>query len=155
MALVLLEVEMEFDANEDGNWTRLEGFPFVRRQQVEAIHPFYCVTKAGEDLSPFKLVGNQEIGVVELAVLVADGACTYRLDNQADGGIDMLASQNALILCDSEIDSGALSNIAAPGSGNTVKIYGFIGGQPAVVGECLGYGEGGYGEGGYGCGAAG
>lgn len=154
MAQVLLEVELDFDENDDGYWRPFEGFPFVRRMDVDALHPFFCVTKEGEALSPFKTVGNNEIDVVQLAVLVSDGACTWRLDGQLDGGVDMLASvQNVLILCDTVIDAGAISNIGAPGNGNIRKLYGLIAGQPAVEGECLGYGEGGYGEGGYGCGA--
>jgi len=146
MALVLLEVELEVDG------VPAEGFPYVRRLSIPALHPFLCVTKAGEPLSTYKTVGNNEVEVVELAVLHGDGPAFYRLDGDTSPGIEFGEGEHALILCDTNIDAGAVANIGAPGDGKTVKINGFIGGQPPVDGDCLGYGEGGYGEGGYGCG---
>lgn len=151
MIQVLLEVELEIDG------VPVERFPYVRRMDVGALHPFTRIAKAGVPLSMFETVGNLEIDPVELVVITADGPLTYRLDAQIDGGIAMADpgddAVNVLILCGVNLDAGAVADIGAPGDGNSVLLSGFIGGEPATEGECLGYGEGGYGEGGYGCGA--
>jgi len=120
-------LEITIQVKRDG--IQLDGFPIIRRLEVDELQGFaYEEANDGDDTT-FSALPASQLDTIQVLVVKSDQQITLRLDGQSDAGI-VLNAGGLLALIDATIDAGAGASNASVNnnSGSTANVEGVAAG---------------------------
>jgi hypothetical protein len=106
-----------------------DGFPIVRRIEVDELQGFTYEKVADNNTTTFTAFPTNQLDTVQAFVIKADSDITVRFNNQSDAGI-VLKAGGIMALFDVSINSGISTNstVNNPAATGVAVVSGLVGG---------------------------